>query len=250
MVDKYFGCSIDDIAESVIITPIWRINDFIHAADDVIIEFSGWYRGATLLYGGKRITTINSCVGAPLTGDCVLALGYTNCSHIIFSGSAGALASEYKIGDLVVADEAVIGEGFSRYHRGNLNEDCFGKLSIGYSRIFYDLLCIAKKSIANVGAELYHGKIFSIDSILGETEESFEMMKKANCTAVEMEVSAVFTAAKKIGIEAIPLLIISDLPLKYKSLYEGITDEDMALYNIIQKKLPEILLMAAAKYEK
>jgi nucleoside phosphorylase len=48
-----------------------------------------------------------------MSGDCALALSYTDSENVIFSGSAGAVNPEYSIGDLLAVDQAVIGEGFS-----------------------------------------------------------------------------------------------------------------------------------------
>ena len=60
---------------------------------------------------GEPITVISSGIGAPLTGDCVIALGYSQCENI-FSGSAGAIDEKLNIGDILICNEAVIGEGF------------------------------------------------------------------------------------------------------------------------------------------
>ncbi len=115
MIKTHFGCDKEDIADTVILTPIWRFEGFKSVADSILAEFEGWYKGVTLSVKGKRITVISSGIGSPISGDCALALGYTDCEYVIFSGSAGAINESYNIGDILVVGEAVIGEGFSRY---------------------------------------------------------------------------------------------------------------------------------------
>lgn len=247
MVSTHLGCKAEDIAETVILTPIWNLERFKSAAVETIKEFFGWYKGITVLYKGQKVTVINSGIGAPLSGDCALALGYTDCKNIIFSGSAGAVNPDYSIGDLLAVKRAVIGEGFSRYHGGDIAKDCFGELVEGDDILHRKLLEVIKEYALQLETSYHDGKIFSIDSILGETKETFEYIRQKGCDAVEMEVSAILTACRKAGKKATALIIISDLPLKFMSLFEGINTADVEKYNLIKDKLPEILLEAAVR---
>jgi len=245
MVEIHFGCGIEDIADTVILTPIWRLEGFKNIAGCVLTEFEGWYRGATLTAKGKRITVISSGIGSPMTGDCALALGYTDCRNVIFSGSAGAINQYYNIGDMLAVGEAVIGEGFSRYHGRDIRRDCFGELVRGDMETAGILLNTIKSKESSYGITCCQGRIFSIDSILGERKETFDFMKERGCDAVEMEVSAVFTACRAMGKKAAALILISDLPLKDRNLFEGITEADIKRYNELRADLPGILLEAA-----
>ncbi len=245
MVKTHFGCRIEDIADTVILTPIWSLEGFKSSADTIITEFMGWYKGLTLSVNNKQVTVISSGIGAPMSGDCALALGYTDCSSVIFSGSAGAINEDYNIGDMLTVSEAVIGEGFSRYHSEDITKDCFGELVTGDK----DIACAVMETITRknerYGVSCYEGRIFSIDSILGERQDTFDYIKGKGCDGVEMEVSAIFTACRRAGKKAAALILISDLPLKYRNLFEGITEKDVMRYNEIKKDLPGILLEAA-----
>jgi purine-nucleoside phosphorylase len=245
MVKIHFGCRIEDVADTVVLTPVWNLEGFKHKADAVLTEFAGWYKGATLAVENKMVTVISSGIGAPVSGDCALALSYTDCGTVIFSGSAGAVSRHYNIGDMLVASEAVIGEGFSRYHREDITKDCFGELVAGDRGVAGKLMDTVRKNEGRYGISCHEGRVFSIDSILGERKETFEYMKGKGCDAVEMEVSAVFTACSRGGKKAAALILISDLPLKYRNLFEGITDDDIKRYNEIKSDLPGILLEAA-----
>lgn len=248
MVKTHFGCEIEDIARTIILTPIWNLEGFKNKADAVLTEFIGWYKGATLTFDGKSITVISSGIGAPMSGDCALALGYTDCENIIFSGSAGAINQDYNIGDMLAVSEAVIGEGFSRYHGEDIKRDCFGDLVSGDKLVAQRLMETIRKKESGYGVNCHEGRIFSIDSILGERKDTFDYMQQKGCDAVEMEVSAVFTACRRSGKKVAAMILISDLPLKYRNLFEGITETDIKRYNEIKLNLPGILLEAAAGF--
>ena len=247
IVKTLFGCDISEVNRNVIISPIWSLNSFVEKADNVKKSFKGWYRGITITYKGVDVTVINSCIGAPLTGDCVIALGYTPCENILFSGSAGGINESYGFGDLIVCDNAIIGEGFSRYHWDNLLKDCFGEVAAGSKQIAEVLFNKTKEIATKSNLNTHRGRIFTTDSILGENEESFGYMMNKDCDAVEMELSAVFTASKKIGRKAAGLITISDLPLRTKSLFDGVREEDAMNYNNSVSIIPEILLETVLK---
>ena len=239
---EMFGMEYDLFAETVIVMPIWNLNDFRNQADKIISEFKGWYKGITIEFHGKLITIVNSGIGAPLTGDCILAMSHSsNVKNIIFTGSAGAVNPNYKIGDFIFADQSVIGEGYSRYIRG-FEMDCFGEISHGDSVYVKKLASRASAMIKELGADLYFGKIFTTDSILGESREFIEYVEGKNCDAIEMEVSAVFTAAIKANKRACAILLISDLPLDSRNLFEGLTTEENKKFDALRVNIAKLLL--------
>ncbi|MCQ1528397.1 phosphorylase family protein [Lutispora saccharofermentans] len=246
MIEKHFGCSIGDISRNVIISPVWPLSGFMGKADTIIKEFKGWYKGVTLSYHGKPVTVIQSGIGAPMTGDCVIALGYSGCENIFFSGSAGAINNKLNFGDILICSSAVIGEGFSRYHSQDIEKDRFGQIISGSEGLAQVLFQQSVPIAHSLGVAVHQGKIFTTDSILGENKKSFGYMIQKGCDAVEMEVSSVFTAAKAIKRNAAALITISDLPLKRRSLFEGTEEEDEKCYKNTAYALPEILLEAAS----
>lgn len=248
MVKTHFGCSIEDIADTVILTPVWNLEGFRRVADAVLLEFSGWYDGFTLEYKSKKLTIIESRIGSPMSGDCALALSYTNCRNVLFSGSAGAINLDYNIGDMLAVSEAIIGEGFSRYHSEDITKDCFGQLVSGDGATAGKLMDTIKRNESIYGIKCHEGRIFTIDSILGERKDTFDFMQEKGCDAVEMEVSAVFTACRCACKKAAAMILISDHPLKYRNLFEGLTEADIERYNKVKHDLPRILLEAAAGF--
>ncbi len=247
MIKEYFGCELSAISKTVIISPILKLEKFRQYAEEIVDEFEGWYNGITVKYKGQEISILSSGIGSPLTGDCVLALKYTDCEKLLFSGSAGAVNSEYCIGDMLAVGEAVIGEGFSRYHTKSFMEDSFGRLVRGDDTMTELLYAAIKPYKQEYSVNTYKGRIFTTDSILGETKEAFDYMVSKGCDAVEMEVSAVFTAAQKANIKAAALIFISDLPLKSKSLFEGRDNRDYEQHRRQKNEIPRLLLEIAKK---
>ncbi|HYF75189.1 MAG TPA: hypothetical protein VD757_01270, partial [Candidatus Nitrosocosmicus sp.] len=133
-------------------------------------------------------------------------------------------------------------------HSGDITKDCFGQLVSGDNETAGILLGAIRKNETVYGIKCYEGRIFSIDSILGERQDTFLYMQEKGCDAVEMEVSAVFTACRQSGKKAAAMILISDLPLKYRNLFEGITEADLMRYNEIKHDLAGILLEAASRF--
>ena len=58
------------------------------------------------------------------------------------------------------------------------------------------------------------GNIYTIGSITAEDEDFLEKLEKFGFIAIEMELSAIYNAARKAGISAASILFVSDLPLR------------------------------------
>lgn len=65
--------------------------------------------------GNIKITYIKTGIGAPVLMDSLLSLGVTACKRIIFIGSVGSLDENISIGDIVIPEYSVCGDGASRY---------------------------------------------------------------------------------------------------------------------------------------
>ena len=53
-------------------------------------------------------------IGAPAIMDDVLSLGVTKCKNLVFLGSSGSLDENIKIGDIVIPEYSICGDGASR----------------------------------------------------------------------------------------------------------------------------------------
>lgn len=100
-------------------------------------------------------------------------------------------------GDVVVPSEATIGEGASQYYGG-----------AGVSR---PTAALVERAVAALGGVKAHvGPCVSTDALLAQPPALLEHWARAGHLGVDMETSAVFSAAAALGIEAVALLFVWD----------------------------------------
>jgi purine-nucleoside phosphorylase len=232
----YLRCDSDVIKPKVIVTPVWKADVFeIHADSITTVSEGVVYE---IEYRGQAVTLIRSGIGAPQTGDFVLALGCTPCRSIIFTGSVGGLHPSMDIGDLILGEKSICGDGFSRYLGAEVKtQDCF------FQAVEPDLEMtdVIKNHALRVCQKnfipLHCGTIFSTDSIIAQFFRLDYLVRNFNCIGIEMETSSVFGAAKLVGIRASAILQVSDVIPKSKSLFSGRTKEDMERRTFIRERI-------------
>lgn len=220
IVRMMFRIEPEAIHPDVIFMPLWQpqvfdmwVNSIKVVTPDRLFEVE---------YKGKPISIVRSGVGAPLAGDTVLTLGCTPCERLWFAGSVGGLQPQMSIGDLVIPTFAYAGDGFCRYlEPGFPTKDCFQE-QVYPDEYLSETIRRKTEPLARAeGIPIHRGPVFSTDSILAEFSRLDEMAGKLGCIAIEMETSAVFKAARLVGIQAAALFSISDVPVRNQSLYAG-----------------------------
>ena len=231
-----FHCPPDAIHPDVILMPWWQPTIFSPWVDQITtISDSLLYE---MEYRGRPISVIRSGIGAPQAGDTTLALGCTPCERILFAGSVGGLHPDIRIGDLMLPQYSVSGDGFCRYLETDpAARDCF------LERIFPDETlsrAVARSATAlgqEAGVAVHTGPIFCIDSILAQFGKLDTIAGDLGCIGIEMETAAVFKAAHVVGIQAAALFSVSDVPVIKKSLYVGRTQEEKEYRREIRSKV-------------
>ena len=245
VVRTYLGCCPTDICKSAIIMPIWDAAIFDKHVDSTTTVFEGRTRAVWRIeYRGERFSLIRSGMTAAFAGDIVLALGCTPCETLLFSGSVGGLLPSMKIGDFVIAERSVCGEGFSRYLEPEVQpRDCFSDTAAPDASLTSRLKRVAQEVSRKHSIALHSGSVVSVDSILAQFFRLDHFVEHHECIGVEMETSATFKAADLVGIRAAALLQVSDVIPTGKSLFSGRTEEEMNEKKRIKTHiLPKILL--------
>jgi len=139
-------------------------------------------------------------IGAPaatLILEKLIALG---AKRIVLMGWCGGIGSRAKIGDVLVPDCAVSGEGTSRYY----NDD-----SIQYpSRELSENIAV---SLARRGITISTGKIWSTDAPYRESKSFLEQLRdNEHVVGVDMEFSALCAVAQCRDLHFTAALIVSD----------------------------------------
>ncbi len=214
------GCEPGRIHPDVVVTPVWHLETILHDAE--LVETVTPKRVFNFIYNGRPFTMVRSGIGAPMAGDAVLALGCTACTRLVFTGSVGGLVPGMTIGDLVLATEAVAGDGYSNYLApGPLAPNAFLTVATPDAALTARLGALAEDAGAAAGVSLTRGRIFSGDALVAQFHHLPGIVRDHRCIGIEMEVAAVFRAAALAGIRAAALLQLSDVSADLKSLFTG-----------------------------
>jgi nucleoside phosphorylase len=218
-------CRPDQVRPRVIITPYW--GDDLLADLPVSIEVVAAGRVFDVDAGDFQATFVRSGIGAPLTGDTVLALGCTPCRILLFTGSMGGLDPSLEIGDLVLERSAVSGDGWSRnLDAAEVPRDRFLEPAYPDAALTETLREVASRRCADAEIPLHEGAVYSSDTIVAQFPRVEYAARELDCIGVEMETAAVFNASRLVGVAAAALLQISDVIPAKKSLFSGRTPAD------------------------
>lgn len=217
-----FGCRAEVIEENVILTPFIPLRKFL-TGDEKADTFKGKiYSGVNATKDGRKYSIINCGIGEGLAGDAVILLGQTKVKRILFTGSCGGVG-KVSINDLLICEGALSGEGFSRYYREDFKlKDVLKDESLVLAD---EVLTTRLTESLNKEKKAKRGKVFTTGSLVAETSEFLEEIEKEGFLGIDMELSAVYTAAKKVGIPVCSLLYVSDLPLEEPMWKENTQEE-------------------------
>lgn len=240
-----FKCEPEQIDELVVMAPWWKPDIFINFGAEVRNTFDSVHSSIWNLRMDEIIFTyIRTGIGAPLVGDVTLALGSTPCKKIIFIGSVGALDDNIGIGDIVIPEYSVCGDGICRYLTDGClkDNDTFGQRMYPDKQLTSKLISITEKTCSENNVKWHIGKNFSVDTVFAQFSHIDEILE-LGCTTIEMETAAFFKAAEICNIAAGAVFSVSDNAIKKKSLYNGRTDEDTQYRHKVRANyFPQIVL--------
>ncbi len=139
-------------------------------------------------------------IGAPMavmTMEKLIALGAKN---IILFGWCGAISKTMCVGDLLLPDSAMSGEGTSPYYESNSVIEPSQRLNERLESFF-----------KGQGVRFKRGCVWSTDAIYRENRKLLQQLRnEKNVSAVDMEFSALCSVAMFRGIQFSALLMVSD----------------------------------------
>ena len=152
-------------------------------------------------FEGTKITAINGGRFAADTGITTEILCNAQAGTMIRVGSCGALREDIKVGDLIVVDSAISGEGVTPYYVDHSKFKIQSDAGLTKS-----LTEVAKAS----GLNVHVGKVWSTDAILRETREVIGKAVNNGAIAVDMVSSVFLTICQLYKIPATVILAVSD----------------------------------------
>lgn len=155
----------------------------------------------------EELTLVGPLMGAPYAVMLLETLMAWGAREFLFVGWCGAIDPGTAIGDLIWADAAHIDEGTS---------PAYGQQWQGWVKPSGPSLAQrAAGVLKDQDLELRRGPVWTTDAIYRETPAKVTRFQKAGALAVEMEVSALYSAAAFHGVSILALLIVSDLLADY-----------------------------------
>ncbi len=160
-------------------------------------------QGYTGMYHGTRVSVMASGMGCPSIGIYSYELfAFYDVENIIRIGSAGAITEKLKLRDIVAGIGSNTNSNFA---------DQYGMPGTLAPTADYTLLSTAVETAKEQGIDMKVGNLLCSDTFYGEggKEESLRWAKLGTM-AVEMESTALYLTAARLGKRALALVTISD----------------------------------------
>ena len=240
-------CEPETINERVVIAPWWKPDLFTKFGAKIDSASDGEHAQLWNVHMDKfDFTYIRTGIGAPLVADTTLALGGTPCKKAIFIGSVGALDLNIGIGDIVIPEYSVCGDGVCRYlGKDRLKDnDMFGQPMYPDAELTCKIKSATERSCTENSVKWHSGINFSVDTVFAQFSHIEEILG-FGCNTIEMETATFFKASEICGIAAGAVFSVSDNAMRKKSLFSGRVEEEMQYRHEVRANvLPQIVLEA------
>lgn len=226
------GLNADDVPMVVVLEGSWwrreRNAQRLALLEDVrelaFPEFHfGRHRGIPVLY---------SCAyGAARAVEPVHVCGELGTPVVIQIGSCGTLQPGMRTGDIVLPEHATIGEGASQYYGGS-----------GSSSATPELVDAAEAAFVARGFRVHRGRQFTTSALFAQSPALVATWRRTGHVAVDMETSAVLSAARSFGMQAASLLFAWDDLVRRRSWMDPFSPEEKDAQDAANAALMEVAL--------
>jgi uridine phosphorylase len=157
----------------------------------------------------QGVSIVGPLVGAPYATMILETLVACGVHKILFFGWCGAVSPKVSIGEIILPNKALIDEGTSPHYlpreNSGKNQACDG-----YAKPSDTVIHCIRRGLKEQKLKFHEGAVWTTDAIFRETPEKVKYYQKREILAVEMELSALFTAGKFHGVEVGGILVVSD----------------------------------------
>ncbi|MBU1121295.1 MAG: hypothetical protein ABIH71_06730 [Candidatus Omnitrophota bacterium] len=150
-------------------------------------------------YKGKKVTVGNGGYYAPDTAFVTELLCEGGIKTLIRLGSCGALREDIGIGDLIIADASLRGDGVTSYY---VDDSFLGEADSVLTQELMDL--------SSAQVKTHRGPIWTTDALFKETKEVINPFIEKGAIAVDMVTNPFFTIANIKNVEVGAILSVSD----------------------------------------
>lgn len=158
--------------------------------------------GFTGTYKGKKVSVMGGGMGMPSIGIYSYELfHFYDVDNIIRIGSAGGIAEDVKLRDIVIGMGASTNSNFAAQYQ---LPGTFAPIAD------FDLLRKAVEAAERLNIKTVVGNILSSDTFYDDNKDANALWRKMNILAVEMEAAALYMNAARAGKKALCILTVSD----------------------------------------
>ncbi len=233
-----YGISSDEHFDCAFIAPSWQMEKVFNTnTTDITPIFQDRFsKSFRIKSGNKNYLYIQLQVGAPSIIDFCICCYKTNCDKFVFVGSAGALTSDINIGDVIIPDMSISGNGATLYLHDTLDAKNMFEKTYSSQTLNNQIRNICNDLNINTQNET----VISVDSLACEYQHLDEF-REMGATIIEMETATFFKAMELINKNASAILIVSDNSAAGQHLV-GQSMELRAKYHAVRNKIQDILL--------
>tara|TARA_Y100001960_G_scaffold333638_1_gene439871 strand:+ start:2780 stop:3505 length:726 start_codon:yes stop_codon:yes gene_type:complete len=175
------------------------------------LNFPNMYLGRT---NGRNV--LFCCAyGAPRAVEPVHICGILGTRRVVQIGSCGSLQIKIRTGDIVIPNPAQIGEGASQYYEGHIK-----------SYPNKSLASEAFKILNSYDLSVHQGLHLTTSALFQQNFDTITKWSETGYLSVDMETSAVFSAAKYFNMEAISLVFVWDELLNERTWLDTFLPEE------------------------
>lgn len=156
-------------------------------------QFVGWA-------GSAKVLALECLYGGPLSATVIEELAHYGVRKVIGYGYAGSLTREIPVGQLVLADAAVVSDGTAREYLP------------GVELVYPDpeLVDCFRECATRVGVPVCGGRVWTTDAIYREYPEKVAAWQQAGAQVVNMDTAHFYAVSQVVGTSAVYACVVSD----------------------------------------
>lgn len=166
---------------------------------------------------GRPVTLVYTGMGSPAAANGLEMIAANGGRSVVVFGACGGVVPEVAVGDLIVASEAVRGEGTSAYYSpADTEARCDPELT--------EALWLTASGAERTG--VHRGRVYTTDAGYRQGDEIYDG-RHGRVLGVECECSAAAIVASELGLALGTLLFVTDnvtLPDEEDRRYQGLRD--------------------------
>ncbi|HYY54631.1 MAG TPA: purine-nucleoside phosphorylase [Candidatus Dormibacteraeota bacterium] len=174
--------------------------------------------GFTGSYEGLPLSVQATGMGSPSAAIVIEELVQLGVRRLVRVGTCGALRTDLRLGDIVVAAGAVPADGTPRHYAGNEPSAPLADFALVHAAVH---------EAERAGQRVRVGSVATSDVFYDPEPERYLRWQRLGVLAVEMEAAVLFTVAALRGVSAACLLTVSDIVPGIGAAAERIGDVDL-----------------------